>query len=1780
MCTSPALGNVTHGAKLNNAYKKVCQGKFVDPCFVEKKGLYLDGWNNKIIKKSNEEDCKKACLNAQFDCSSAEFSTNGRTCYISSHNSTTKSKYMKKLSFYIYWERKDLCRPDCHFIEKMGKKITSAILHSPAKSLYQCQTACMIKSNCSSLTFTKKDGCLLSDSTKLSSQSRISTWIKSCPSSNTDDCFEFFTKDKVRTASVTLRLTTDSIEKCKLLCLQYKCPALTFQTKRDKCLLMSKEFYYVRYGKRLTSPDEIRLNTRDKCKSGVKQVHNKYFPINGRKVIRPVYSPYSCLLKCLKEKSFKCSLIHFKLGNPVCTLSSEMINFSSSGIDSPKNEYIAINCDYNEYCFKRLDGKFLSGLNTRTILSSSEEKCKLACISERKFLCRSCDFYKPDKHCYLSTSTRQSNAAQYSSSANFIHFERLPACRFGCSFDSKILTHEVKYSRKLHGMTSFDCKAACIVTNDCHGIVLLNNGTCLLSSNSSGVVKKFPSPVATTKLNCKPAETDCFTMKVGVKVLDQPIKSYILQNETACRMACLDEIEFECRIVAFYRNSGTCNLYFTKNAELSKSFPSTVVFSKLTECQKGCGFRTIYKRALSDSSSFIKLKSNSLESCKSICLRKNRTDCIGIYYDRRRRICNLIKKTKKVLYSHYNSNYVYASLDCSHCFTKYDSHYSIGHKKVIKASNETECTNSCMKEITFYCRSADYDLISRTCALSIESQSTKPKFFIKRESYIHWDKTCNGVDWDSDPCFLSFNNMTVRSVASEVVKFSNPKDCKQRCMNSTKFVCSGATFSSKKLTCTLYNNTKPSLKKDTYIHTLNHYYYSLKQICKPALGVSCFMQEFSNRETVTHSKKSLKASTLRRCQMLCFAETDFICTAISFQENSRNCRLYETKEESILSSLLQATGSIFSIKRCVNKNDECFTTQEVHIWKDYSVYLSSNFWSCRALCIEDSKCRAFIFINSTCHLSGTIPIKKFGEDGLTGHIKNNCADLCTIKEISSLHTSSQDIQSIRAISKAECIKAFLQSNYSLVKSAEYNSDSRNCYLKRKDIYSASQTYKFSGSHAYFQRDCPHEHRCFRQQRGYHMKGSYIKAIYLDLIKECEEECHKDENCLSIDYNGSDNLCVLHSDSKATKPILFEPHNTTTYSEKTICDQIPGCFKVFMNSYVNLRFSKIVKAVTAESCKKYCLSTKYFYCRSAIYRAKDNKCIISAQGDIRTRLRKRPGSVYLHRTLCKDCEMVKHVNKTIPKELYPGNRYQYCPSFEECSKICFYQFQPECRSALYNKRRRTCRLLSNSNGTWSSKLISDPNYIYFEKKCKGLSVCKITELGPKTLLGPTKSDWIKYKGTSKLTCQILCDTEKSFVCTGAKFDIQSGDCFLYKNPINTPNYEFKSSTTSLFFIRNCDGKTIVPPKTVKCPPHWHYVHETKSCYHLKHNIAYNYETASSYCYANGGNLISYKDEEEFNSLTSTLERLRLNHGINSEVLWWTSGQLTEKGWNWQELDPLAYKKRIYPHPITLTKWFKKEPKDKANHMVMKYGSRKEHIIRWGSMAVTDKTLALALCKADPDQATEQCWKNTCLNNGVCVEKNLTSPKIPTIEYSGRGMDDDEEDAESTISLFHSKVTKLAQGYKCRCINSTGNNCELQSPTFNESLSALYKDFFISKVAMSFEKASLYCKSNSASMLILSTEMEEEYWTSVLERDNLQGVYWLSAKRRDNKWYWLASSKHLTASFEMTYTNWHENEPNNYMHSESAAVLWYTEKDGWKWADANERNLYPFVCVSMK
>lgn len=47
--------------------------------------------------------------------------------------------------------------------------------------------------------------------------------------------------------------------------------------------------------------------------------------------------------------------------------------------------------------------------------------------------------------------------------------------------------------------------------------------------------------------------------------------------------------------------------------------------------------------------------------------------------------------------------------------------------------------------------------------------------------------------------------------------------------------------------------------------------------------------------------------------------------------------------------------------------------------------------------------------------------------------------------------------------------------------------------------------------------------------------------------------------------------------------------------------------------------------------------------------------------------------------------------------------------------------------------------------------------------------------------------------------------------------------------------------------------------------------------------------------------------------------------------------------------------------------------------------------------------------------------------------------------------------------------------------------------------------------------------------------------------------------------------------MVNTNWHRGEPNNFFGSESVAVIWYTSSYGWQWADVNENNLYPFVCL---
>lgn len=143
--------------------------------------------------------------------------------------------------------------------------------------------------------------------------------------------------------------------------------------------------------------------------------------------------------------------------------------------------------------------------------------------------------------------------------------------------------------------------------------------------------------------------------------------------------------------------------------------------------------------------------------------------------------------------------------------------------------------------------------------------------------------------------------------------------CKESCLNTTSFKCSATVYSIEDNTCQLYNQSL-KLIMSNLTNFKGRSFSSVKQTCINNNDTGCFMEDFLNKETMTPSQKLMEATSLYKCKMLCFTETSFICTAISFLSDRKTCKLYKTRNEKTLSSSIEASGSIFSIKRCVNIN--------------------------------------------------------------------------------------------------------------------------------------------------------------------------------------------------------------------------------------------------------------------------------------------------------------------------------------------------------------------------------------------------------------------------------------------------------------------------------------------------------------------------------------------------------------------------------------------------------------------------------------------------------------------------------------------------------------------------------------------------------------------------------------------------------------------------------------------------------------------------------------------
>ena len=118
-----------------------------------------------------------------------------------------------------------------------------------------------------------------------------------------------------------------------------------------------------------------------------------------------------------------------------------------------------------------------------------------------------------------------------------------------------------------------------------------------------------------------------------------------------------------------------------------------------------------------------------------------------------------------------------------------------------------DCEELCLRERGFSCRSAEYDTVALTCALSRETRRTKPKSFRTARNVDYLENACIATKELTCP-YERTENAYPRYLDAVINNINDEVACEVQCTFYEPFVCRSFAFYPSALQCFISGDDK------------------------------------------------------------------------------------------------------------------------------------------------------------------------------------------------------------------------------------------------------------------------------------------------------------------------------------------------------------------------------------------------------------------------------------------------------------------------------------------------------------------------------------------------------------------------------------------------------------------------------------------------------------------------------------------------------------------------------------------------------------------------------------------------------------------------------------------------------------------------------------------------------------------------------------------------------------------------------------------------------------
>lgn len=414
-----------------------------------------------------------------------------------------------------------------------------------------------------------------------------------------------------------------------------------------------------------------------------------------------------------------------------------------------------------------------------------------------------------------------------------------------------------------------------------------------------------------------------------------------------------------------------------------------------------------------------------------------------------------------------------------------------------------ECSQRCLTETEFTCKSADFDQRDNSCSLSKETRRSQPQAF--REGFnissIYIENQCTPAR--TTPCiYITSPDAGLISMDGQDHAVDEAQ-CQEKCNKTREFNCRSYSFQETKCSLssddkyTSYSLPPPFINGSVYgeitceADDCLHGTYTYEKVPGHSLESA-----FPSPLDIERPDKSVTSDCRTACD-----ETGFICPAFIVNHGLNNCEKLDRNSQGRSKSLLPATAKSYYEKVCLTLPTDC----RKKLWSFIRIpgySLDAKYYNktlhdvqsrrdCKQLCLNEKfiKCRSALYdaVKAHCQLSQenrqTKQLVKVTDPKIS-YLENDCltpddadqvnSNKCPFTKEPGYKSTFFDILHENVTSDFAC-QTLCENNrqLSVCRSFSYSTENNQCMISSEDSKSTPQLKIKSPSpdYDYYERKC-------------------------------------------------------------------------------------------------------------------------------------------------------------------------------------------------------------------------------------------------------------------------------------------------------------------------------------------------------------------------------------------------------------------------------------------------------------------------------------------------------------------------------------------------------------------------------------------------------------------------------------------------------------------------------------------------------------------------------------